>query len=225
MMTHEMAERWREVEDYFRATLVDEDAALARARTSSADTTAPGIEVAPSQGALLALLAGMSGARRVLEFGTLAGYSAIWLARAVGPGGRVVTLELEPQNAAVARSNFAAAGVADRVEVVVGPALESARRLLEEGAEPFDLVFIDADKPSNPQYLEVALELTRSGSVIVVDNVVRGGAVLDAEGDDPNIRGVRAVTDAIAANPELEATAIQTVSSKGWDGIIIARRR
>lgn len=224
-MIHEMAERWRAVEDYFLSTLVDEDPALARARTSSSETTAPGIEVAPSQGALLALLARISGARRVLEFGTLAGYSAIWLARAVGPGGRVVTLELEPQNAAVARSNFAAAGVADRVEVVVGPAFESARRLLEEGAEPFDLVFIDADKPNNPQYLEVALELTRSGSVIVIDNVVRGGAVLDAEGDDPNIRGVRAVTDAIAANPELEATAIQTVSSKGWDGIIIARRR
>jgi predicted O-methyltransferase YrrM len=224
-MEHAMAGRWREVDDFFRSALIEEDAALMRARASSSETTAPGIEVAPSLGALLSLLVRMAGARRVLEFGTLAGYSAIWLARAAGPEGRIVTLELEPQNASVARSNFADAGVADRVEVLVGPALESAHRLIAAGTEPFDLVFIDADKPSNPAYLAAALELTRSGAVIVIDNVVRAGTVLDEDGDDPSTRGVREVARAVGAHPQLEATAIQTVGVKGWDGVLIARRR
>ncbi len=216
---------WRAVDDYFTEALVGEDEALVAARASGAATTMPNAEVAANQGALLGLLTRIAGARRVLEFGTLAGYSTIWFARAVGPGGRVVTFELEETNAAIARENLARAGVSDRVEVVVGPAAESARALVEEGTEPFDVVFIDADKPSNPRYLEAALALTRSGAVIVVDNVVRDGAVVQADSDDPRVQGVRRVVDDIAGHPELDATAVQTVGVKGWDGLVVARRR
>lgn len=219
------APAWRSVDRYFTAALVDEDAALVEARESGARTTMPNAEVAANQGALLGLLAQIGGARRILEFGTLAGYSTVWFARAVGDGGRVVTFELEEQNAAVARENLERAGVGDRVDVIVGPAAESAQTLIDDGVGPFDLVFIDADKPSNPTYLAATLELTRPGSVIVIDNVVRDGAVSDEKSQDPRVQGVRAVVDAIASNPELEATALQTVGEKGWDGLIIARRR
>lgn len=221
---YDAAPAWRVVDDYF-ATLVDEDAALVAARESGARTTMPNAEVAANQGALLALLAQLAGARRVLEFGTLAGYSTIWLARAVGPEGRVVTLELEQGNARVAHENLLAAGVTDRVELMVGPATASARALIDAGVEPFDLVFIDADKPSNPAYLAAAMQLTRPGSVIVIDNVVRDGAVVHPESDDPRVHGVRQVVADIAADARLDATALQTVGIKGWDGLIIARRR
>ena len=221
---YESENAWREVDAYFVQALVDEDAALAAARESAGRTTMPRAEVAPNQGRLLALLCRIAGARRVLEFGTLAGYSTTWLARAVGDGGHVTTLELEAGNAAVARENFERAGVADRVEVLVGPAAESAAKLVEAGTEPFDLVFIDADKPNNPAYLEASLALTRPGSVIVIDNVVRGGAVLDPDSADPRVRGVRAVVADIAADDRLEATALQTVGSKGWDGFTLIRR-
>ncbi|UNX56400.1 class I SAM-dependent methyltransferase [Georgenia sp. TF02-10] len=216
---------WRAVDDYFVRSLVAEDEVLAAARESGRSTTMPGAEVTPNQGALLGLIAQLAGARRVLELGTLAGYSTIWLARAVGETGRVVTLELEETNAAIALTNLERAGLADRVDVVRGPAAESARRLVEAGTEPFDLVFIDADKPSNPRYLEAALRLTSPGAVIVIDNVVRDGAVIDADSDDPRVRGVRQVVEDIAGNPELDATAVQTVGVKGWDGFIVARRR
>ncbi|QNA91265.1 MULTISPECIES: O-methyltransferase [unclassified Microbacterium] len=219
------APAWRAVDSYFAAALVDEDAALVEARESGARTTMPNAEVAANQGALLGLLAQISGSQRVLEFGTLAGYSTVWLARAVGAGGHVVTFELEEQNAAIARENLERAGVADRVDVVVGPAADSAQRLIDQQVEPFDLVFIDADKPSNPIYLAAALELTAPGAVIVIDNVVRDGAVADANSSDPRVQGVRAVIDAIAANPHLDATALQTVGEKGWDGLIIVHRR
>ena len=221
---YESVPAWREVDAYFGAALVSEDAALAAARESSAATTMPDAEVAPNQGAFLALLTKIAGASRVLEFGTLAGYSTIWFARAVGPAGRVVTLELEESNAAVARANLARAGVLDRVDVHVGPAAAAAQRLLDARTEPFDLVFIDADKPSNPLYLDAALRLTRPGALIVIDNVVRDGAVVAPDTGDPRVDGVRAVTADIAANPDLEATALQTVGLKGWDGLIIARR-
>jgi len=220
----ELQSRWREVDAYFVATLVGEDDALAGARGSGALTTMPRAEVAPNQGKLLALLVQMSGATRVLEFGTLAGYSTIWLARAVGEKGRVTTLELQEQNAAVARVNLERAGVADRVDILVGPAADSARRLVDAGAEPYDFVFIDADKPSNPAYLRAALALSRPGSVFVIDNVVRNGAVLDPASEDDRVRGVRAVLQDIADDPRLEATSLQTVGSKGWDGFTIARR-
>lgn len=216
---------WRAVDAYFTDTLVQEDEALEHARQSGARTTMPHAEVAANQGAFLALLTQLSGARRVLEFGTLAAYSTVWFARAVGEDGKVVTLELEEQNAAVARENLERAHVADRVEVIVGPAAESARALVASSVEPFDLVFIDADKPNNPVYLAAALELTRPGAVIVIDNVVRDGAVVDGDSHDSRVQGVRAVVDAIASNPALDATALQTVGEKGWDGLIIARRR
>jgi predicted O-methyltransferase YrrM len=221
---YESENAWREVDAYFVRALVGEDAALAAARESAHRTTMPRAEVAPNQGRLLALLCQIAGARRVLEFGTLAGYSTTWLARAVGDGGHVTTLELEPGNAAVARENFERAGVADRVEVLVGPAAESAAKLVEAGTEPFDLVFIDADKPNNPAYLEASLALTRPGSVIVIDNVVRDGAVIDPDSADPRVQGVRAVVAGIAADDRLEATALQTVGSKGWDGFTLVRR-
>jgi len=215
---------WREVDAYFVDTLVDEDDALAGARESGHRTTMARAEVAPNQGKLLALLAQAAGATRVLEFGTLAGYSTIWLARAVGERGHVTTLELEAGNAAVARENLDRAGVGDRVDILVGPAAESARRLIEAATEPYDFVFIDADKPSNPEYLRASLALSRPGTVIVIDNVVRGGAVTDPDSADPRVHGVRAVLRDIAEDPRLDATALQTVGSKGWDGFTLIRR-
>lgn len=217
--------RWRAVDTYFADALVREDAALIAARESGARTTMPNAEVAANQGALLGLIAQIAGARRILEFGTLAGYSTLWFARAVGPLGRVVTFELEEQNAQIARENLARAGLDARVDIRVGPAAASARQLIDDQAAPFDVVFIDADKPSNPVYLQVALALTGPGAVIVIDNVVRDGAVIDGHSPDPRVRGVRDVVDLIRATPDLDATAVQTVGIKGWDGLIIARRR
>lgn len=216
---------WREVDAYFAETLLAEDDVLVAARDSGAETTMPHAEVAANQGALLGLLVGISGARRVLEFGALAGYSTIWFARAVGEGGHVTTLELEPDNASVTSRNLETAGVSERVDVRIGPAAESAAALVEEGAEPYDLVFIDADKPSTPQYLRAALQLTGPGAVIVIDNVVRDGAVADADSENPAVRGIREAVEDIGTHPELEATALQTVGLKGWDGLVIARRR
>jgi predicted O-methyltransferase YrrM len=211
---YESAEQWRAVDDYFVETLVREDEPLRVARLTSAESTMPRAEVAPNQGALLALLTRMSGARRVLEIGTLTGYSTIWLARAAE---HVTTLEFAPENAEIARRNFAAAGVADRIELIVGTALDSLATL--DG--PYDLVFIDADKPSNPAYLEESLRLTRPGSVIVLDNVVRNGAVIDPASDDDRVLGVRRFLEMVRDDPRLEATALQTVGSKGWDGFAL----
>lgn len=219
------SDEWHVVDRYFASTLLEEDGVLTEARRSGAVTTMPNAEVAANQGAFLSLLVKIADAERVLEFGTLAGYSTIWFARAVGENGHVVTLEIEPGNAAVAESNFRTAGVADRIETIIGPAAESAAQLISDCVEPFDLVFIDADKPNNPVYLAAALDLTRPGSVIVIDNVVRDGAVVDSDSADPRVHGVRRVVEEIVANPELEATALQTVGEKGWDGLIIAFRR
>lgn len=213
---------WAAVDAYLTGTLVDEDPDLVAAREAGRAAGLPAIEVSPLQGKLLALLCTMTGARRVLEFGTLAGYSALWFARAVGPEGHVTTLELDPVHAAVARENLARAGVAHRVDVHEGPAAETARALVDAGTEPYDLVFIDADKPGNSRYLELAVALSRPGTVVVVDNVVRAAAVADAGSDDPRVQGSRAVLDAMAAHPRLEATALQTVGSKGWDGFALA---
>ena len=215
---------WNAVDRYLVDTLVDEDAPLALARDSADDTTAGHIEVAPNQGALLALLAQMIGARRILEFGTLAGYSTIWLARAAGEDGHVDTLELEEQNAAIARANFKRAGVFDRVDVHVAPAAVTAEELIQRAVEPYDFVFIDADKPNNPVYLAAAMDLTHPGSVIVIDNVVRSGSVVDVQSGDPSVQGTRAVLEAAAADPRLSATALQTVGIKGWDGFAVLLR-
>lgn len=213
---------WTAVDRYFIDRLVDEDEALRRARESSTRTAMPSADVAPNQGAFLSLIAQIAGAKRVLEFGTLAGYSTIWLARAVGPSGTVVTLEIDEATAAVARTNFERAGVADRVELIVGPALDAARALLHSGGQPFDLVFIDADKPNNPHYLDAALALSHPGTVIIGDNVVRNGAVADPQSTDPRVHGTWALIEMLAARDDVFATAMQTVGIKGWDGFAIA---
>ena len=223
-LMYESEGAWREVDAYFVDTLVPEDPALIGARESGQRTTMPQAEVAPNQGKLLAMLCRIAGATRVLEFGTLAGYSTVWLARAVGVDGRVTTLELEEHNAAIARANLDRAGVADRVDVLVGPAADTAQRLIKDGTEPYDFVFIDADKPSNPEYLRASLALTRPGSVIVIDNVVRNGSVTDPDSPDDRVQGVRAVLAEIARDARLDATALQTVGSKGWDGFTVVRR-
>jgi predicted O-methyltransferase YrrM len=213
---------WARVDDYLTGELVHEDARLTAARDAGRAAGLPAIEVSPTQGALLALLVRISGARRVLEFGTLAGYSTLWFAEAVGPEGHVTTFEIDPAHAEVARSNFERAGLAHRVRLVEGPAADSAQALVDAGEEPFDLVFIDADKPSNARYLELAVELAHPGTVIVVDNVVRGGAVADPRSRDERVVGSRAVLYDLGTHPRLTATALQTVGSKGWDGLALA---
>lgn len=213
---------WADVDRYLVQQTCAEDEALSAALATSRAAGLPSIEVAPNQAKLLYLLCRMIGARRVLEFGTLGGYSAIWFARAVGDGGWVTTLELDAHHAAVARANLSAAGVGDRVEVIEGSALESVTGLRAAGTEPYDFVFIDADKPNNPRYLQAAIELTRPGGVIVVDNVVRAGEVADAQSHDERVLGSRGVIELMGADPRLEATALQTVGSKGWDGLAIA---
>ncbi|WP_277210880.1 O-methyltransferase [Isoptericola croceus] len=216
---------WHDVDSYLVGELVEEDDALVAARELGREHGLPPIEVAPNQGAFLALVAQMVGARRVLELGTLAGYSTIWLARAVGPEGRVTTVELDPRHADVARQNLGRAGLAERVDVEVGPALDVLAGLVDAGTEAYDLVFIDADKANMPAYLELTLRLVRAGSVIVGDNVVRRGGAVDPASEDPNVQGVRAFLHALGTDPRLEATALQTVGSKGWDGFAIARVR
>ena len=213
---------WNSVDTYLCERLVRSDAVLDETLAASAAAGLPAINVAPNQGKLLHLLARGIGARRILEVGTLGGYSTIWLARALPADGRVVTLEIDAKHAEVARANFARAGLADRIELRLGPALDSLPQLLREAADPFDLVFIDADKPGNAEYFAWALKLTRPGSLIVVDNVVRNGAVADAAGTDANVLGVRRLFDMIAGDARVSATAIQTVGSKGYDGLAIA---
>ncbi|MCA1220737.1 O-methyltransferase [Streptomyces sp. 8L] len=215
--------RWTAVDDYFSAQLVPEDEALESALRVSREAGLPPINVAPNQGKLLHLIAQIHGARRILEIGTLGGYSTIWLGRALPDGGHLVSLEADPVHADVARRNLAHAGLAGRTEVRVGAALDTLAALVEEGVDPFDLVFIDADKPNNPHYLEWALRLTRPGSVIIGDNVVRGGAVADGDSAHPAVRGIRDFLELMGRNPRLSATAVQTVGMKGYDGFSLAR--
>jgi predicted O-methyltransferase YrrM len=215
-------EVWTAVDDYITDLLVQPDAALDAALRDSAAAGLPSINVTPGQGKLLHLLARMLGARSILEVGTLGGYSTIWLARALPPGGLLVTLEIDPGHAEVARANIARAGLAGVVDLRLGPALDTLPRLAAEGGGPFDLVFIDADKPSNPDYFRWALKLSRRGSVIVVDNVVREGAVVDAGSSDASVQGVRRLNEMLAAEKRVSVTAIQTVGSKGYDGFALA---
>ncbi|MDQ3467063.1 MAG: O-methyltransferase [Chloroflexota bacterium] len=214
--------QWRAVDDYFSDLLVTPDAALAETLERSAAAGLPPISVSPSHGKLLHLLARAIDACAILEIGTLGGYSAIWLARALPAGGRLITLQAEPAHAAVARANIEAAGVGDRVEIRLGNAADLLAAMVAAGEGPFDLVFIDADKPSTAAYFQWALQLARQGSLIVVDNVVRGGAVIDAAADDPGIEGVRRFIELLAAEPRVTATALQTVGGKGYDGFAIA---
>ncbi|WP_437986488.1 O-methyltransferase [Sorangium sp. So ce117] len=214
-------EQWSAVDRYLTDLLVPSDAALDAALAASAAAGLPAINVAPNQGKLLHLLARIRGARAILEIGTLGGYSTIWLARALPAGGHLITLESEPKHAEVARTNLDRAGLADIAELRLGRALDTLPRLAAEGRGPFDLIFIDADKPSNPDYFAWALKLSRRGSVIVIDNVVRKGAVIDPESADPNVQGVRRLNELLAAERRVSATAIQTVGSKGYDGLAI----
>jgi predicted O-methyltransferase YrrM len=215
-------ELWAAVDGYIAGLLVAPDPALDAALAAAERAGLPAIHVAPNQGKLLWLLARAIGARNVLEIGTLGGYSTIWLARALPADGRLITLEADPRHAEVARANFARAGLERIVELRLGPALETLPRLAGEGREPFDLSFIDADKANIPDYFDWARRLSRRGSLIVVDNVVREGAVLDPDNDDPSNRGVRRFNEMLAAETRVSATAIQTVGTKGYDGFAIA---
>ena len=209
---------WDGVDRYLGRTLVVDDPVLEAVLGASDEAGLPPIAVSPLQGRFLGLVARAVGARRILEVGTLGGYSAIWLARGLGDGGRLVTAELQPHHAEVARANLERAGLADRVEVRVGPAAQTLRALAREGAEPFDLVFIDADKSGYAEYFALVLDLVRVGAVIVADNVVRDGEVADATSADEAVRGVRRFLERVGREPRVEATAIQTVGVKGYDG-------
>jgi predicted O-methyltransferase YrrM len=213
---------WTQVEDYFTDLLNPPDPGLDAALADSAEAGLPAINVSPSQGKLLYLLARMIGARRILEIGTLGGYSTIWLGRALPADGRLISLEADPRHAEIARANLARAGLADVVDVRVGQALDTLPLLVDEGRGPFDLFFIDADKPNNAAYFDWALRLSRPGSVIIVDNVVRSGRVVDAASDDEQVQGVRRLLERMAQDPRVDADAIQTVGSKGYDGFAIA---
>lgn len=214
--------KWVAVERYIAGHLCPADPALDAAMAANAAGGLPTIDVAPTEGKFLHLLAKLTNPRRILEIGTLGGYSTIWLARALPADGRLITLELSPKHAEVAQANLERAGVADRVEICVGKALELLDELVSQNADPFDFIFIDADKANNPNYLNRALRLSRPGSLIVVDNVVREGAILNADDADPDIQGTRKLFEALAAEPRLSATALQTVGSKGYDGMAIA---
>ncbi|MEN2423545.1 O-methyltransferase [Streptomyces rimosus] len=216
-------QQWNTVDDYFNSLLVPSDEALEAALRDSEAAGLPRINVTPTQGRLLQLLAQIQGSRRILEIGTLGGYSTIWLGRALPADGLLISLEANASYADIARVNLARAGLAERTEVRVGPALDSLTQLAAEDTEPFDLVFIDADKDNNPHYLERVLGLTRPGSLIVGDNVVRHGDVADACSTDPSIRGIRRFLELIAEHPKLTATAVQTVGAKGYDGFSLAR--
>ena len=215
-------EQWTAVDRYITDSLVPSDPILEAALEPNAAAGLPSIDVAPNQGKLLHLLAMTKGARRILEIGTLGGYSTIWLARALPAGGRLVTLEVEPKHAEVAQANLDRAGLSGVVEVRLGPAAGTLAQLHKEGVEPFDLIFIDADKQNIPTYLEWARKLAKPGALIVTDNVVREGAIVDAENADPAVQGVRTMFERMAAEPRLSATAIQTVGSKGYDGFAMA---
>jgi predicted O-methyltransferase YrrM len=215
-------ERWQAVDDYISNLLVGEDRALRAARQASDDAGLPAIALSPAQGKLLHLIACIRGARRILEIGTLGGYSTIWLATALPDDGHLISLELEPSYAEVARANAERAGLAGLIEIRVGPALDTLRELIDEGAGPFDLTFIDADKRNTPEYFQLALELSRPGSVIVADNVVRDGALVDADSEDPGVLGMRRFHELVSRTPRVSATTIQTVGAKGYDGFTLA---
>lgn len=213
---------WTKVDDYICDQLVSRDDALTAALRDSKAAGLPDIAVAANQGKMLNLIARLMGAKRILEIGTLGGYSTIWLARALPDDGRLVTCEFSPKHAEVATGNIARAGLAAKVDIRVGPALSTLPLLQAEQQQPFDLVFIDADKQNNANYVQWALKLTRPGSLIIIDNVVRNGKVIEAESGDEMVEGVRRMNAFIAAEPRLDATAIQTVGSKGYDGFTMA---
>jgi predicted O-methyltransferase YrrM len=214
---------WASVDRYLNDTLIPADPILDAALKANAAANLPSIDVSPSQGKLLQLLAETQRAHRILEIGTLGGYSTINLARALPPGGKLITLELDPHHAEVALANIARAGLAHAVELRLGPALDSLAQLHADQVEPFDLIFLDANKDGYPLYLTAALKLARPGTLILADNVIRDGEIIDANSTDPNVQGVRRFIELLAADPRISSTAIQTVGSKGYDGFAIAR--
>jgi predicted O-methyltransferase YrrM len=218
-MTQEL---WSAVDRYINDLVVPSDPALEDALKDSAAAGLPAIQVSPAQGKFLHLLARIQGARKILEIGTLGGYSTIWLARALPAGGRLITLEAEAKHAEVAQANIARAGLAHVVELRLGRAIDSLPKIAGEGLGPFDLIFIDADKPSITEYFEWALKLSRRGSVIIVDNVIRDGKVIDSASTDPGVQGVRRFNERLAREPRVSATEIQTVGSKGYDGFALS---
>jgi predicted O-methyltransferase YrrM len=217
-----MEQLWTDVDGYFDHALAQPDAVLDYALATSAEAGLPPISVTPTQGKFLQLLATVQGAQRILELGTLGGYSTIWLGRALPAEGELLSLEIDPSHAAVARHNIARAGLEDRVSVVLGPASETMAKLVDDGVEPFDLIFIDADKPRIDEYFQRSLELSRAGAVIVIDNVVRKGEVINDESEDASVQGVRRLIHLLSRETRVSCTAMQTVGSKGYDGFILA---
>jgi len=213
---------WTAVDNYISSFLASHDDALDGALKASAKEGLPEIQVSPAQGKLLHVLARLISARNILEIGTLGGYSTIWMARALDPGGRILTLEFSPKHADVARANFARAGLGKVIEIRVGPALETLPKIAAEGHEPYDLIFIDANKSQMPEYFDWALKLSRPGSIILADNVIRDGKVIDANSPDPDIQGVRRFNERLGSESRVSATEIQTVGSKGYDGFALA---
>ena len=217
-----MQKTWTQVDRYFSDLLLPSDSALEAALAANHKAKLPAIDVTPLLGQFLSLMVRISGARRILEIGTLGGYSTIWLSRSLPPDGRLVTLELEPRHAEIARVNLERAGVFDRVDLRIGRASDLLRGLIADGAMPFDLIFIDADKASYPEYLQLSLELSHPGTVLIADNVVREGKVVDPDCNDPNVQGVRRFAELAAAEPRLSVTVLQTVSQKKHDGFALA---
>ena len=213
---------WSDVDDYVVAKLVPDDPVMAAVLAANNAGGLPAIDVSSAQGRFLELLVTMTGARKILEIGTLGGYSTLWMARALPADGRIVTLEYSPRHAEVARANFERAGAGDRIELRVGPALDTLPGVERDGLGPFDLVFIDADKPNNPGYLDWAVRLSNKGTVIVLDNVIREGAVIREKSNDRSVEGARQGFDFLGSHPRLRATALQTVGAKGYDGFAIA---
>ncbi|MFD3448899.1 O-methyltransferase [Microbacteriaceae bacterium 4G12] len=216
-----ISKKWNDVDLYFNAKLQAPDSVMDSILKTNSEANLPAIDVAPNQGKLLYLLAKLKGAKNILEIGTLGGYSSVWLGRALPEDGRLVTLEFDSRHAKVAEENIEKAGLKNKIEVFVGPALETLPTLKEKGFASFDFIFIDADKQNNPHYLKWALEFSRSGTVIICDNVVRNGHVIDAESEDLNIQGIRQFIDLLSEEPRIDSTAIQTVGSKGYDGFVL----
>ena len=215
-------DQWTAVDNYLNELLVGSDEALEQALTRSTEAGLPAIAVSPTQGKFMMMLARVQGARRILEIGTLGAYSTIWFAKALPADGRIITIESEPKHAEVARENVAAAGFGDMVDVRLGKALDVLPDIAAESIGPFDFTFIDADKPNIPEYFDWALRLSRSGSIIMVDNVIREGAVIDANSEDASVQGVRRLNDRLARESSVTVTTLQTVGSKGYDGFTIA---
>ena len=215
-------ETWTSVDNYINGLFVPSDDALDAALKASSEAGLPNIQVAPNQGKLISILAQSIGARKILEVGTLGGYSTIWLARALPADGKLISLEIDPKHAEVARANVARAGLADKVDIRLGKAIDNLPKIVAEGLGPFDLVFIDADKPSNTEYFEWALKMTHKGSLIITDNVIRNGGVADPNSTDDSVRGVRRFNARIAPEKRVTTTEIQTVGSKGYDGLAIS---